>query len=130
MAIRILLKLNTRIYSDTAKKNALFAPDDALSEEVIDSFDQHSSSDFVIAATASEDLPLGDMDTIKGMYLAVDADCVVKLNGGTEQIQMRKPSTSSLAKLCIEADITQVNITAGAATLNGTICVWGTTTGI
>jgi hypothetical protein len=109
-------------------KDALFAPDDTLSEITIDSFLRQSSSKFTIAATTNEDLPLGDVTAIKGMYLQVDADCIVKLNGGTQEIQLRAQGTTSpSAKLCIEADINQVNVTAAAAALNGTICVWGDT---
>ena len=128
MAIRVKHKVNVRVYSDTAAKNALFAPSDDLSEKVIDSFLRQSSSNFVIAAAANEDLPLGDITAIKGVYIQVDADCIVKINGGSEEIQMRvQGATAPSAKLFLEADINQVNITADAAALNGTICVWGDT---
>lgn len=126
MAIRVTHKVRPQIYADTNKKNVLFAPDDTLSEVVIDSFTKHSSNNISVAASASENLPLGDITAIKGMYLQVDADCTVKLNGGTETIQLRAQGTTSpSAKLFIEADINQVNVTAGSAILNGTICLWG-----
>lgn len=126
MTIRLAHKVRPQIYADTAKKNTLFAPDDTLSEVVIDSFTKHSSNNITVAALASEDLPLGDITAIKGLYLQVDADCIVKLNGGTEEIQIRAQGTTSpSAKLFIEADVNQVNVTAASAVLNGTICIWG-----
>lgn len=126
--MRIKHKVNVRIFNDTALKDALFAPDDALSEIQIDTFVRQSSSKFTVTASTSEDLPLGDIVAVKGLYLQVDADCIVKLNGGTEEFQMRAQGTTSpSAKMFFEGDINQVNITAAAADLNGTICVWGDT---
>jgi hypothetical protein len=128
MTLRIKHKVNVRVFSDTALKNALFAPDDALSEKTIDTFVRHSSSTFTVAATLNENLPLGDITAVKGLYLEVYADCIVKLNGGTEEFQLKAQGTTSpSAKLFFEGVITQVNVTAGAAALSGVVCVWGDT---
>jgi len=121
--MRIRHKVNVRIFDDADMKDCLFGPDDALAEVNIDIFTKQTSGKFSVAAAANEDLALGDITAVKGIYLEADADFTFKLNGGSEIFQARK-STSS-AKVFLEADINQVNITAAAAVLNGRYCVWG-----
>lgn len=128
--MRIKHKVNVQIASDADMYNLLFAPDDTRSEVVIDAFARMASGLVKVAATTNEDLPLGDVTAIKGIFLKVDQECEVKLNGGTEIIQLRKPTTSSTvyARLFLEADISQVNINVpGADDLEGVYCVWGDT---
>lgn len=129
MAIRVTHKVRPQLFADSDEKNALFSLDDTLSERVIATFTKHASGDFSIAADATESLSMGDIEAVKGLYIDVDADCVVKLNGGSEEIQMRAQTSATAvvgAKMFIECDITDVNITAGAdATLSGSYCIWG-----
>lgn len=128
--MRIKHKVNVNIASDTDMKNLLFGPDDALSEVTIDAYARMASGLVHIAATENEDLPTGDVTAVKGIFLKVNQEVTVKINGGSEVFQMRKPTTSSsvYARLFFEGDITQVNITAPAdADVEGVYCVWGDT---
>ena len=129
--MRIKHKVRVQIAEDTAMKNLLFSADDSLSEVTIDAYVRCASGVIKVDMNTNEDLPLGDVGAVKGLYLRVDQEATVKLNGGTEILQLRKPSTSTsvYARLFFEGDITQVNITAPAlADLNGVYCVWGATT--
>lgn len=128
--MRIKHKVNVRIADDADFKNYLFAPDDALSEVVIDAYYRQVSGKFKITANTNEDLSLGDIDAVKGIYIRVDKDAVVKLNSGTEEIQMRRSGTGTTdyAKLFLEADITAVNIAAPTTEdMTGMYCAWGDT---
>lgn len=126
--MRIKHKVNVRIANDTDMYNLLFGPDDIRSEVTIDSYTRMSSGLIKVAMNTNENLPLGDVTAVKGIFLQVNQEAVIKLNGGTETIQMRKPSTSAsvYARLFLEGDISQVNIAAPAlADLEGIYCVWG-----
>ena len=126
--MRIKHKVNVRVASDTAMENLLFGPDDTLSEVTIDAYAKVASGLIKIAQNTNEDVPLGDVTAVKGIYLKVDQDVVVKLKGGAETIQLRKASSgaSVYARLFLEADINQVNVAAPAdADVTGVYCVWG-----
>ena len=127
--MRIKHKVTVRIAEDTLMQNLLFGPDDVLAEIVLDDFQRTTSGLISINTTVTENLPLGDVDAVKGLYLRVSDDCIIKLNGGTQEIQLRKSDSGtsvSYAKFFIEADISQVAITAGAtAVLTGMFCAWG-----
>lgn len=128
--MRVKTKVNVRIGVDADMKNLMFAPDDTLAEAIIDSYARCTAGIVAIPLNTSEDLPLGDVTAVKGVYLRVDQDVEVKLNGGSEVIQLRKASGTApiYARLFLEADITQLNITAPAdADVNGIYCVWGDT---
>ena len=129
MTIRIKHKVRVQIAEDTDMKNLLFSRDDTLSEKIIDAYVRQTSGKFNIAASANEDLPFGDITTVKGMYIEVDQDVQVKLNGSNDAIQLRKSSSTEgvTAQMFLEADISQVNVTAGSDAVNGTFCFWGDT---
>lgn len=126
--MRIKHKVNVRIADDADFKNFLFAPDDTLSEVIIDAYYRQSSGKFKILMNTNEDISLGDITAVKGIYIRVNKDAVVKLNGGSEEIQLRRSGATSTdyAKLFLEADITEVNITAPVTEdLEGMFCAWG-----
>lgn len=128
--MRIKHKVNVRIADDADFKNYLFAPDDALSEVVIDAYVRQVSGKFKITANTNENLSLGDVDAVKGIYIKVDKDAVVTLNGGAETIQLRRSgtTTSDYAKLFLEADISAVNVAAPVTEdCSGWYCAWGDT---
>jgi hypothetical protein len=129
--MRIKHKVRPRIAADTAMKNLLFGPDDDLSEVVIDQYDQQTSGTIKVLQSANEDVPLGDIDTVKGFYIQVDGDCTLKINGSSDGIDLVKSTTANVlyAKFFIEADITQINITAPSdADVIATYCAWGIAT--
>jgi hypothetical protein len=129
--MRIKHKVNVRIADDADFKNFLFAPDDALSEVIIDAYYRQTSGKFKILMNTDEDISLGDIAAVKGIYIKVNKDAVVTLNGGAETIQMRRAgaTSSDYAKLFLEADITAVNIAAPVTEdLEGIFCAWGDST--
>ena len=129
--MRIKHKVNVRIGDDSDMTDLLFAPDDTNAEVVIDGYERMVSGKLSIPLNTNEDVPLGDITAVKGIYIIVDQDVVVTLNGGAETIQLRKSGTESTvtAKLFLEADITQVNIAAPVLLdVVGTWCAWGDAT--
>jgi hypothetical protein len=126
MAIRIKHKVNVRIAEDPGMEDLLFSPDDTRAEVIIDSFDRQASGNLNITASTNEDVPLGDVDAVKGFYLKLSTDCTIVLNGGTDQLSISKPASSSYAKVFIEMACTQINISVPAGDdLTGVYCVWG-----
>lgn len=127
MAIRVRHTVAVRTARDTDFNFAMWDPDVTLSEVILDGFDKQTNGVFTVAVSSSESLNLGDITAVKGMYLEVDADCLVRLNGSTDDIQMRIGATGSPAKLFIEADISAVVVEnqSGTAILNGVVVFWG-----
>ena len=124
-----------QIYSDPTShsaKNALFAPDLVESGVTILTHTKAYSGVFSLAAGVAEDLSLGDLTSVKGMYLEVkDADTAIinlRLNGSTDDIRLLPPDLGSpavsKAKMFLEAAITQINLNSSVDT-TGIFCVWG-----
>lgn len=124
MAIRVKHKVGVNIGLDTGMKDTLLVTDDTLSEVILDGFDHAVSNIISVDALATEALSLGDLTTVRGLYLKVNADCIVRLNGSTDDIQLKVGGTGQPAKLFLEATITQVEVEAIAA-LTGVYCLWG-----
>jgi hypothetical protein len=126
--MRIKHKVNVRIGEDTDMKNLLFGPDDTLAEQVIDRYERQTSGKFKIAANETESLPLGDITAVKGMFLKINGDALITLNGADTPIQVRKPGTTSTdyGRLFLEADIASVSIEAPElSAVEGVYCFWG-----
>ena len=128
MTIRVKHTVAPQISRDTDARQKMFYYDTAASAVVIDTFNKSASGDLSVAVSSTDTLPLGDIVSVKGLYLEVDADCLVRLNGSLDDIQLRAQSgTIAKAKLFIEADITQVEVENVDPTnvLTGVFCVWG-----
>jgi hypothetical protein len=129
MPIRLKHTVIVQASQDTAGKQKLFWQDEALSEVVGDNFERIASGTLSIAALATEDVPTGDIDAIKGVYLEVSQQCTVRLNGSTDDIVMTPTEgvTGGVAKMFLEAAITQIEIENTNATeaLTGVYCLWG-----
>ena len=126
--MRIKHTVNVNIATDTDMNNLLFGPNKNLAESIYDAYTKQASGTINIGQGANENLDFGDVDSVYGLYLKVDQDCVLKLNGGTEEINITKgtSTTYDFAQFFMEAALTAVNITAPAdADLTGTYCVWG-----
>ncbi len=128
MTIRVKPKVNVRIYEGPDQKDALFAPDDTLAEQISDTYLRWHSGGINILDGVTEDLPLGDVDVPKGVYLEVDQNLKMKLNGGSEVLQLEviNGATGPLAKFFFQGTIGQVtliNDTGNVAT--GKFCFWG-----
>ncbi len=127
--MRIKHKVRVQIARDALMKNFQWAPDDVLSERVIDAYRNCSHNNFEVAANTNEDLPLGDITLVKGVFLEVDFDCIIKLNGGTDELQLRKAvgtPTPDSARFFAEMDITEINLAAPAGqAITGVITLYG-----
>jgi hypothetical protein len=114
MAIRIKHRVWVHAYEDTEGKHKLFAPDPELSEVISDGFDKVTSGVITIAPSGNENLNLGDITAVNGVWLKIDGDAKLKINGSSDEIQLRvKPDGTAgtdLAKFFIEADISSVNV--------------------
>lgn len=125
--MRVKHKVVLQVSEDTAEKNKLFSTDETLAIVTVDGYARAVSGMMQVAATLTESVPLGDVVAPKGLYLKADAACTIKINGSVTGIAMVPGNSTSgaTAKLFIEATITAVTVTAGAAALNLTYCLWG-----
>jgi hypothetical protein len=124
--VRIRHKVYPKISDDSAGKNLQFAPDDALAEVIIDVYTKQANSYFSVVAGATETMSLGDVAAVKGVYLEVNGDCDVYVNGGVVSIPMKLATGGTVAKLFLEATITSISVKAPAlVAVTGKICVWG-----
>lgn len=129
MSLRQKHKVWVNTSRNTSMTDLVYGPSENDRLVQNDSFDQWSGGSIDVAVSANEDLDLGDVDNVKGIYLEVDGDAQVKLNGSSDAIQLRRYATTTgiVAKLFLEADITAVNVTNPDATtaLNGHFHIWG-----
>lgn len=131
--MRIKHKVNVRIAEDTDMKDLLFGFDDTLAETVIDDYDRVVSGKLVVGPPADpvvkEEISLGDIGAVKGLYLKADQDCLVYLNSIATPLTLARSGTAATdyAKLLIEATITKVEIVSPATeTTTVFYCLWGT----
>ncbi len=129
--MRIKHTIRLQIARDTAMRRLLFSDDEQLAEKIIDNYQRHTQGHLSIAAGATESLSLGDVTSVKGMYLELDQDAYVRLNGSLDNIVMAKPPGASedTAKLFLESTITAVEIeNPTSSTLTGIYVMWGDAT--
>jgi len=124
--MRLKTTIRVQAFLDTAMKRALFNDDATLSQMQTDGYTKQANSVLSIAPEATESLGFGDVTLVKGIYLEVDQEAKVRLNGG-DAIQLRIAVGATKAKLFLEADITQVTVenTDDTAVLTGFWAVWG-----
>jgi len=123
--MRVRHTVQVEIARDTDMKRKLFSDDAQLSQVVIDTFQRQCNSHLSINPASIETLSFGDVTLVKGMYLETDADCLVRLNGSSDAIPIKK--SNGAAKLFLEADISEVTVENQDTEniLTGIYCVWG-----
>ena len=124
MAIRVKQKVSVNIGLDTNMKNTMGTQDDTLSEVIDDGLDHARVHNFAVAAAASEMMPLEDIASVRGFHLQVDADCEVRLDGEATGHELKVPVTGGVAKMQMDAAVTQVEVVATTA-VNGLFVAWG-----
>lgn len=133
MVVRIKHKVNVRIWEEAEMNNALFAPDDKLAEITIDNMEIASSGVLNVENDSNMNVPLGDMTSVRGIFIKSDQNILITLNGG-DQESLEKPSegTDDAPTYChyfFEGVITSVNIEKADSTpetdANVRFCVWG-----
>jgi len=127
MAIRVKHNVLVQISADTDAKRKHYYPE--TKEVVIDAFDKTTNRNFTVASAASEALDLSDITDVRGLYLEVDGDVDVIINGSATPISLKRSSTGTgvVAKLFLEASISSITIdnTAGSSAVNGEMAIWG-----
>lgn len=115
------------IGDDADMKDLLFSTDETLAQTVIDGYMRMTSGKLTVAIGATESIPWGDVTAAKGLFLKVDADCSVKLNGSATAIPITRANvgTNDRAKLFVEAALTAATLTAGATAVNAVYAIWG-----
>jgi len=125
--MRVQHTVNVQIAEDADMKNLLYGPNVSLSQVVIDAYQDQASGTFTVAGGTTESLNKGDVTSPRGVFLRVDNDCQVNINGlGNIQLRRGTAATGFTAKLFLEGEISSVAITAPVgADVHGTWCFWG-----
>lgn len=127
MPIRVRHTVAVQTSRDTDFKKAMWNPEVPLSEVVLDNFEKQTNGNFSVPAATTESLPVGDVTLIKGMFLEVEAECKVRLNGSLDSIELKPGAEGGTAKFFLEADINQVDVEneSASAVLDGVYVFWG-----
>lgn len=126
--MRIKHNVNVFVSDDAAGEQVLFGQTDTTQVlQTIDNMQRVCSGKFSIAASGTENLPLGDVGTVRGIWIRADLDFDAVFNGGSDTISFDAASASHKATCFMEATLTQVAITnpSSTAALTGSFCVWG-----
>lgn len=125
--MRIVHELIMNLSQDEAGVQVHFKRTEGVSRVIIDTYEKQHGGDFKVLAAQNKLLGLGDVTSpAKGLYLEVDADCDVKLNGSVDAIQIRgAPTTTKRRKMFLEGDISSIEVTALAKDVNGSFVIWG-----
>jgi hypothetical protein len=117
--------VTVHISDDASGKENLFGPfDDSVVGVVIDSYERQASGKLKIPAGTTEPVSFGDVDQVRGIFLKVDQDAMVRLNGSGDTIQLRRAGAT--AKLFLEADLSSLEVAAPAGgDVQGIYSVWG-----
>ena len=124
--MRLKHTVQVQLWQDTAGRRKLF--DDSATAALTDSsgFDRAANSLLSIDADDTESLTFGDVTLVKGIYLEVDQEVQVTINGASDYLQLRLADGATKAKLFLEADISSVSIeNTSDDVCTGCYCAWG-----
>lgn len=128
--MRVQHSVSLVISDDTAQKIKQFDHADSQQiKTVTDAFTHNNCGILTIAAAATESIPFADVADARGMYLEVDGDCTVQVNGGAEDRLMKvDPAGGATAKarMLTEEALTAATVeNTGTAVLKVIYAVWG-----
>jgi len=127
MAIRVRHNVLVQISGDTSAKDKRYYPE--TQDTIVDTMDRSSTKEIQVAGLASEVMNLHDIAAVKGMYLEVDGDIDLTIDGSATPVQLRKASTvtGTKARFFMEGAITSLTLdnTANATAVNGVLVLWG-----
>lgn len=120
MTVYVKSKIAITASIDEDRNQCQFSrPDSALSE-VSEEFEVSSSGTLELAGSeVDHELKLGDVATGKLLYVEVDGDVTIKLDGEATGHKIGAPSTGTKAKLILRSEFTA----APLITNNGTTAV-------
>jgi hypothetical protein len=123
--MRIKHSIFLEIANDADMKEPLFGPiDETLAATQIDGYTKPASGIVKVLATQTESIPFGDVAAVKGIYLKVNQNCGLKINGEAA-ITLAMGNANGYARFFLEAALTSVQLVAGSADVQGIFCVWG-----
>lgn len=126
MSLTMILRANVQIYEDAAKKSARYAPDDTLAAIQTSTFDRQQSGDFAVASAGNEALPLGDISSVRGVLVKVNAACTIRVNGSSDGVVLTPSESGKKAHYLVEGVFTEVRILADqGSAVSGSFCAWG-----
>jgi hypothetical protein len=127
MAIRVKHVVTLQISRDTEGQRKLYWSDEVSDQVVIDSLEKSAGSMLAVEPSAIETLTFGDVADVRGLYLEVNAVCLVRLNGGVQSIPLEPAPEAAAAKLFFEGPLTGVEVqnTSTTDALIGLYVVWG-----
>jgi hypothetical protein len=127
MPIRVDHTVAPQISRDSNQKQKLFFPDLNSEAVSIDTFETAANSVLSLAPSAVESLTFGDVVDVRGLYLEVNQDCYLRLNGSVDNLPLKLGPNASKAKVFLEADITEIQIQNLSTTeqLSGVYVLWG-----
>lgn len=131
MPIRVQHIVALQISRDTDGNQKLFYPETSEETLILDGFDGAAPMTLSVAAGATESISFGDVTAVKGLYVEVDRDCNLRVNGSSDNIPLVVPAAvtagGARAKAFLEATITEAEIENldGSTALTGVSVVWG-----
>lgn len=126
--MRVKHKVWVNTARDSSMKDLVYGPSEDSRLVQTDSYEQWGGGSFTIAAAANEDLNLGDVDAVRGIYLEAAGDLEITLNGSDTPLTLHRPDSQvgTVAKLFAEAEIDTVNVAnPGTAAVSGHFHVYG-----
>ena len=113
MTITVKHKVWAKVTTDTDQRNGLWCPDETLAVETYSNMQRFTSGVRQIDASGTETLPLGDLTTVRLLYIEVDGNADVTISGADTAYQLRPADTATgrQARLFMEAaNITSVPV--------------------
>lgn len=125
--MRLKHTVQVQLSQDQDMRRKLYSDDLAsVAQTDTSGFARQANSMLNIEPSGIENLTFGDVTLVRGLYLEVDKEAKVRLNGATDALQLRIADGASVAKLFLECEITQVTVENPAEdTLSGVYVVWG-----
>ena len=125
--MRLKTTVQVQMTQDDAGKRKLYSDDATAAASDTTGYQRGANSLISIDPETTEAMAFGDVSLVRGMYLEVDQDALVRLNGSGDALQMRVASGVGKAKLFLETEVTEVtieNVSTDTA-LTGVFVCWG-----
>lgn len=127
--MRVEHQVTVQIHEDADARDGLWTPDKTVAKTVITNMQRMTSGRINLAGAAVETLALGDVASVRAVYLELDGNFNVVWNGGAEIFNFRLADTVAgrKARCFAEMLVTAISITNPSATvaLNGRYVVYG-----
>jgi hypothetical protein len=124
--MRVKHTVQVQISQDADQKRKLYSDDATSAQTDTSGYTMQSNSLLSVEPSGLENLAFGDVTLVRGLYLEVDKEALVRVNGAADPVQLRIADGATKAKLLVEAEITQVTVeNPSADVLSGVYVVWG-----